>query len=168
MDLERVRHSAAHVMAAAVSRLFEDVKLDIGPATENGFYYDFDVGSDGFFWIFDQQCDNVAAYHSNECDVVYMNCSDYDPAGSYLLAVLAHELEHLIHYNHDVDEASWVDEGLAELAMWLYGNPDNISSFNTNPDRNLTSFTGAWADYIKTYLLSLYFYERYGGRPYRS
>ena len=51
------------------------------------------------------------------------------------------------------------------LAMWLYGNPDNISSFNANPDRNLTTFTGAWADYIKSYLFALYFYERYGGQP---
>jgi threonyl-tRNA synthetase len=38
-----MRHSAAHVMAAAVCRLFPDVKLDIGPATEDGFYYDFDL-----------------------------------------------------------------------------------------------------------------------------
>lgn len=37
------RHSAAHVMAAAVMNLFDDVKLDIGPATEEGFYYDFDL-----------------------------------------------------------------------------------------------------------------------------
>ncbi|MCX7590059.1 MAG: threonine--tRNA ligase [Kiritimatiellae bacterium] len=43
MDLERMRHSAAHVMAAAVSRLYADVKLDIGPSTEDGFYYDFDL-----------------------------------------------------------------------------------------------------------------------------
>ncbi len=38
-----MRHSAAHVMAAAVCRLFEGVRLDIGPATEDGFYYDFDL-----------------------------------------------------------------------------------------------------------------------------
>jgi len=43
VDLERVRHSAAHVMAAAVCRLFENVQLDIGPSTEEGFYYDFDL-----------------------------------------------------------------------------------------------------------------------------
>lgn len=42
-DLYRMRHSAAHVMAAAVCRLFEDVQLDIGPPTEDGFYYDFDM-----------------------------------------------------------------------------------------------------------------------------
>ena len=43
MDIERIRHSTAHVMAAAVCRLFDDVKLDIGPATDSGFYYDFDL-----------------------------------------------------------------------------------------------------------------------------
>ncbi|MDD5678311.1 MAG: threonine--tRNA ligase [Kiritimatiellae bacterium] len=43
LDLERVRHSTAHVMAAAVIRLFENVQLDIGPATADGFYYDFDL-----------------------------------------------------------------------------------------------------------------------------
>ena len=42
-SLEVMRHSAAHVLAAAVCRLFPDVKLDIGPATEDGFYYDFDL-----------------------------------------------------------------------------------------------------------------------------
>lgn len=42
-DLETMRHSAAHVMAAAVCRLFPGVRLDIGPATDDGFYYDFDL-----------------------------------------------------------------------------------------------------------------------------
>lgn len=36
------RHSTSHVMAQAVKRLFPDVKLGIGPAIEDGFYYDFD------------------------------------------------------------------------------------------------------------------------------
>ncbi|UCG34639.1 MAG: threonine--tRNA ligase [Candidatus Omnitrophota bacterium] len=43
MDLETLRHSCAHVMAAAVKRLYPDAKLGIGPAIENGFYYDFDI-----------------------------------------------------------------------------------------------------------------------------
>ena len=42
-DLSTIRHSAAHVMAAAVKQLYPDAKFDIGPATENGFYYDFDM-----------------------------------------------------------------------------------------------------------------------------
>ncbi len=128
-------------------------------------YYDFDVSSDGFFWGFDQECDDTAQFHSNECDVVYMNCSVFDPAGDYLLAVLAHELQHLIHSNYDANEEAWVDEGLGELAMWLYGNPDNVVQFNGNPDRQLNSFSGNFYDYVKTYLWTLYFYERYGGQP---
>ncbi|WP_444550406.1 threonine--tRNA ligase [Candidatus Magnetomonas plexicatena] len=37
------RHSASHIMAHAVKELFPDVKVTIGPATEEGFYYDFDT-----------------------------------------------------------------------------------------------------------------------------
>jgi threonyl-tRNA synthetase len=42
-DLEMIRHSAAHVMAEAVLKLFPEAKFGIGPAIENGFYYDFDL-----------------------------------------------------------------------------------------------------------------------------
>ncbi len=42
-DVETIRHSAAHVMAAAVKQLFPNARFDIGPATENGFYYDFEL-----------------------------------------------------------------------------------------------------------------------------
>lgn len=41
--LEVLRHSAAHVLAAAVKQLFPEAKLGIGPATDDGFYYDFDI-----------------------------------------------------------------------------------------------------------------------------
>ena len=41
--LEIMRHSAAHVMAEAVQSIFPDAKFGIGPAIEDGFYYDFDL-----------------------------------------------------------------------------------------------------------------------------
>lgn len=41
--IETIRHSLAHVMAAAVQKLYSDVKFAGGPAIENGFYYDFDT-----------------------------------------------------------------------------------------------------------------------------
>ncbi|QXD30875.1 threonine--tRNA ligase [Candidatus Pelagisphaera phototrophica] len=41
--LEEIRHSSSHVLATAVLRLFPDAKLDIGPPTDTGFYYDFDL-----------------------------------------------------------------------------------------------------------------------------
>jgi threonyl-tRNA synthetase len=42
-ELARMRHSAAHLMAEAVQEIFPDAKFGIGPAIENGFYYDFDL-----------------------------------------------------------------------------------------------------------------------------
>jgi threonyl-tRNA synthetase len=42
LALDVIRHSTAHVMADAVQRLFPGTKVTFGPATENGFYYDFD------------------------------------------------------------------------------------------------------------------------------
>lgn len=41
--LEELRHSASHILATAVLRLFPDAKLDIGPPTDSGFYYDIDL-----------------------------------------------------------------------------------------------------------------------------
>ena len=41
--LEELRHSCSHVLATAILRLFPETKLDIGPPTESGFYYDIDL-----------------------------------------------------------------------------------------------------------------------------
>ena len=41
--IEELRHSCSHVLASAVLRLYPDAKLDIGPPTANGFYYDIDL-----------------------------------------------------------------------------------------------------------------------------
>lgn len=123
-------------------------------------YYDFGISSDGFFNPDDMEEGGT----SNECEVVYLNCATgADPGEPYLNAVVAHEFEHMIHWKYDENEYSWVDEGCAELAMWLFGHADTISQFNTNPDNDLTVWDGTWADYIQCYLWTLYFYEKYGG-----
>ena len=41
-QLERIRHTCAHIMAMAVQILFPETKVTIGPTTDTGFYYDFD------------------------------------------------------------------------------------------------------------------------------
>ncbi len=43
-NIVKLRHSAAHLLAAAVLRIYPDAMPTIGPAIENGFYYDFDFG----------------------------------------------------------------------------------------------------------------------------
>src|SRR6516225_1628883 len=42
-ELERIRHSAAHVLATAILRLWPDAQFAAGPPVENGFYYDVDL-----------------------------------------------------------------------------------------------------------------------------
>jgi len=43
MELEIIRHSLAHIMAAALKRLYPEIKFGIGPSIEHGFYYDIDL-----------------------------------------------------------------------------------------------------------------------------
>lgn len=43
IDLQKLRHSCSHIMASAVKKLYPNAKLGIGPAIENGFYYDFEI-----------------------------------------------------------------------------------------------------------------------------
>ncbi|MBU2436075.1 MAG: threonine--tRNA ligase [Candidatus Omnitrophica bacterium] len=43
MEIDILRHSCSHIMAGAVKKLYPQVKLGIGPAIEDGFYYDFDI-----------------------------------------------------------------------------------------------------------------------------
>ena len=42
-DIDRLRHSSAHVMATAILRLWPDAQFAAGPPVENGFYYDFEL-----------------------------------------------------------------------------------------------------------------------------
>jgi len=130
-------------------------------------YYNVGSVAAGFFFMFDEYPEGTYPnYHSNECEVCYLNpVSPGGPSGEMMLAVAAHEFQHMIHWLYDYNEASWVNEGMAGLAMWLYGYPDPIYGFNSNPDNNLIDWNGEWSDYVQTYLWSLYFYERYGGLP---
>lgn len=121
---------------------------------------------DGYFSVYNQMTEAQAQAqggHSNEVEMFYMTCYPLNPSAPERLSVLAHELEHMIHWNEDVDEETWVDEGCAEVAMWLYGLPDPITGFPSNPDDNLLVWDQEWTDYIQTYLFMMYLHDQYGG-----
>ena len=99
--------------------------------------------------------------HSNECEMIYMTCSPLDPTEPIRISVLAHELQHLIHWGGDPNEDTWVDEGCAELAMVWFGLPDPITGFNTNPDNSLVEWNQEFADYVKVMLFFTYLAEHY-------
>jgi hypothetical protein len=119
---------------------------------------------DGYFNAYNQMTDEQAqnyGEHSNECEMIYMTCHPLDPTDPIRISVLAHELEHLIHWGGDINEDTWVNEGLAELAMVYFGMPDPISQFNSNPDNSLNTWNQDWADYVKTMLFFTYFMENF-------
>ena len=72
-DLEKLRHSSAHVMAEAVLDLFPEAKLGIGPPIEDGFYYDFDLPRpltpDDLALIEERMRAHIAADERFECEV---------------------------------------------------------------------------------------------------
>jgi threonyl-tRNA synthetase len=73
-ELERIRHSAAHVMATAILRLWPDAQFAAGPPVENGFYYDVDlkhrISPEDFAKIEEEMKKETKANHNFEKIVV--------------------------------------------------------------------------------------------------
>ncbi|HYJ61233.1 MAG TPA: hypothetical protein VE032_07205 [Actinomycetota bacterium] len=80
-------------------------------------------------------------------------------------ATFAHELEHLIMNDHDADELSWIDEGLADLAIYLngFGHPaDHVTYYLAFHRNSLTDWQSTLEDYGAAYLFELYLLENFG------
>ena len=123
---------------------------------------------DGYFSAYNQVTEEEAngmdpSGHSNECEMIYMTCNPLNPIAPIRLSVLAHEMQHLIHWGMDINEDTWVNEGCSEYAMYLYGYPDPIVDFPTQPDNNLIVWDQAFSDYVQTYLFTVFLSENYGG-----
>lgn len=73
-NLMTMRHSCAHVLAEAVQKLYPGTKIGFGPATEEGFFYDFDlpkpISSDNFGKIEKEMKKLIAANNKFEREVV--------------------------------------------------------------------------------------------------
>jgi hypothetical protein len=84
----------------------------------------------------------------------------------------AHEFEHLVHFDIDPDEPSWVDEGLADMAMFLCGyghSSGHIANYLVyHPITSLTFWGGGLEDYGASYLFQLYLFEQFGGAAFTS
>jgi hypothetical protein len=132
-------------------------------------YYDFAISSDGFAGWADPFPDTGVGFNkSNECEVLYLNCGpdaglDHSPSGNYMLAVAAHELEHIIHRGYDADEENWLDESLAEVGMYLFDPASEfIDSFRANADVSLTLNNPA-GSYGARYFWGMHLFDDYGG-----
>jgi hypothetical protein len=82
-----------------------------------------------------------------------------------------HEYEHAIHADHDPDEASWVDEGMADVAPFLLGyghSQDHLAYYMVYHRTSLTNFQGGLENYGASYLFQLYLLENFGGADFIS
>lgn len=105
----------------------------------------------------------------NNADILYI---DTNPGLSenfaQTISTAAHELQHLIHFGDDRQEADWINEGMSEVTAHLFGLPArSFSHFLSNPTRSLPYFPTTDAkdivdDYAKVGLWTLYLYEQYG------
>ena len=127
--------------------------------------------------------DNIAGYYSsadefshlvnpysNEKEMFYISA---DPGGaepntSFYDGVLAHEFQHMIHWNNDRNEESWINEGMSELAAHLNGFDVGGAdiAFARRPDTQLDTWNdpslGNAEHYGASYLFMDYFLGRFG------
>ena len=98
----------------------------------------------GYYSSSDEFCKAVSPY-SNEKEMFYINLDSVRPGTGTYDGILAHEFEHMIHWNIHPNDDTWVNEGLAELATdtarcSTHDGP--VTAFIQSPDTQLTD----WAD----------------------
>src|SRR6478752_6500752 len=90
-DLERLRHSCAHVLATAIARLWPDAQFAAGPPVETGFYYDVELGHrispEDFAKIEEEMRKEIKANHVFEKVVVERDQALTDARGGRLAAL---------------------------------------------------------------------------------
>ena len=94
-------------------------------------------GVGGYFSSSDEHPQEVYPY-SNQRESIYINIGALPVGSSRYLDVLAHELQHAVHWNNDPNEETWVNEGLSELAVSVAGYPStSIRRFLRSPGVSL-------------------------------
>lgn len=105
---------------------------------------------------------------SNAHEMFLFNADNTPLGGDYAYAVLAHEFQHMIHWNNDLNETSWLNEGSSELAVLLNGYETGgfDSLYISNPDLQLNDWpndqNATSPHYGAGFLFMSYFLDRFG------
>jgi hypothetical protein len=139
-----------------ITILFLDIIDDL---KESGMYIA------GYFSPLNEYPKSVEKY-SNQREIIYIDILDKNPDS--LIPTIAHEFQHMIHWNYDSLEEIWVDEGCSVFAEFLCGHPPDssskiISSFRENPGTSLICWENKFENYGIAYLFILYIFENCGG-----
>jgi immune inhibitor A len=124
-------------------------------------------GAGGYYSSADEYPLFVNRY-SNQRRMIYVDIKSYPIGTASYGGVLAHELQHAIHWQADQGEDSWVNEGLSELAARVNGFPVGraYTSFGTAPDTQLNDWSddsaGNIVHYGASFAFLTYFLQRFG------
>ncbi len=138
---------------------------------DEAYYGDFEYYVAGYFSSSENAENNKNMFHIDSYD--WQNRVGPDGGRPHLYeGTFAHEFEHMVHFDVDPDEPSWVDEGLADLASYLsgYGHSDGHIDyyFRRHMSTPLTFWGGGLEDYGASYLFQLYLFEKFGGAEFIS
>lgn len=142
----------------------------------DGLFYDpIEAGwfTMGYFWSYASETNNANIFHM---DTFQWWRRQGEPTVNYYgltslplqyEGTFAHEFQHLVHYDVDGDELSWVNEGCSTFAEWRCGygfSPGHISEYLIwHWDDSLTYWQGFLSDYGGVFLWTYYMWEHYGG-----
>jgi len=111
-------------------------------------------GVAGYFSSTDEYPTGVRP-RSNQREIIYINALNVPPGGANYDQVLAHELQHAVHWNADASEDTWVNEGLAELSssialdssfsirQFLRAEPISLVHWPTSSIRGIANYGAA-------------------------
>ena len=103
---------------------------------------------------------------SNEKEMFFMNSATLDVGGDDYAGVLAHEFFHMIQFGNDYNEATWVNEGMADVAAVVNGFngvvDGHISAYEDDPDAHLFDWGSDVSDYGQAFLFFDYLFNHYG------
>jgi immune inhibitor A len=126
------------------------------------------TGAAGYFAAANEYSRLVNPY-SNEHEMFVMNLDALDPGTQAYEDVLAHEFQHMVHWNVDRNEDAWLNEGASELAEDLNGYPQfegSLRYYEEMPSVQLNTWSDdegeTGAHYGASYLVLRYFLERFG------
>ncbi len=125
------------------------------------------VGAAGYYSSKDEFTRQVHP-HSNLGEIIYVDTKALPPGTDIYLGVLAHELQHAVHWNQDVGEEAWVNEGLSEVATELAGYPTHfVDGFLRRPNTQLNWWPNQPRSTANHYGASALFFsylsQQYGG-----
>jgi len=121
----------------------------------------------GYFSSIDSYLPEVHEY-PNAHEMLVLSSDNVWLDDEYTYGILAHEFQHMIHWNLDRNESIWINEGFAELAVFLNGYDTGYKdySYASSPDMNITTWSSELGDatpnYGSAFLFMTYFLDRFG------